>query len=46
MADAGLKQGQVKGTGRDGRILKQDVLNALATGFESAPLKGGAVQGM
>ena len=40
MADAGLKQGQVKGTGRDGRILKQDVLNALATGFESASAQG------
>ncbi len=35
MADAGLKAGDVKGTGRDGRIMKEDVQKAMAAG--SAP---------
>ncbi len=30
MADAGLKSEQVQGTGRDGRIMKEDVLGAVA----------------
>ncbi len=30
MAEAGLAAGQVQGTGRDGRVMKEDVLNAVA----------------
>ncbi len=35
MAENGLSANQVKGTGRDGRITKQDVLNALSTPSDS-----------
>jgi 2-oxoglutarate dehydrogenase E2 component (dihydrolipoamide succinyltransferase) len=37
MADAGLPPGSVPGTGRDGRILKGDVLSSLATPRPTAP---------
>ncbi len=37
MADAGLSEGQVKGTGRDGRIMKEDVLKAVVSGPAPAP---------
>jgi 2-oxoglutarate dehydrogenase E2 component (dihydrolipoamide succinyltransferase) len=37
MADAGLPPGSVPGTGRDGRILKGDVLSSLATPRPAAP---------
>jgi len=32
MADNGLESGQVSGTGKDGRVTKGDVLNALSSG--------------
>ncbi len=37
MADAGLKDGDVQGTGRDGRVMKEDVQKAIATGSAPAP---------
>lgn len=44
MADQGIPAGQVAGTGRDGRILKQDVVSAMAAGFnqEEAVSWGGS----
>ena len=36
LAESGLSAAQVQGTGRDGRILKQDVLAALAAGFDGS----------
>jgi len=36
MAENNVKSGQINGTGRDGRITKQDVINALSNGFPSA----------
>lgn len=36
LAETGLAAAQVKGTGRDGRVLKQDVLAALAAGFDAS----------
>ncbi len=43
MADKGILDGAIPGTGRGGRVLKQDVLEALAAGFDpsSAFAKGG-----
>ena len=41
MADAGLPSGSVQGTGRDGRVLKQDVLAALAAGFDASNVRSG-----
>ena len=41
MADAGLPAGSVPGTGRDGRVLKQDVLAALAAGFDASNVRSG-----
>jgi len=41
MADAGLPAGSVQGTGRDGRVLKQDVLAALAAGFDATTVRSG-----
>ena len=43
MADRGISQGSIAGSGRGGRVLKQDVLEALAAGFDpsSAMAKGG-----
>ena len=43
MADKGIADGAIAGTGRGGRVLKQDVLEALAAGFDpsSALAKGG-----
>ena len=34
MADKGISTGSLSGSGRDGRVLKQDVLSALAAGFD------------
>jgi 2-oxoglutarate dehydrogenase E2 component (dihydrolipoamide succinyltransferase) len=39
MADVGLPAGSVQGTGRDGRVLKQDVLAALAAGFDASNVR-------
>ena len=41
MADAGLPAGSIPGTGRDGRVLKQDVLAALAAGFDASNVRSG-----
>lgn len=43
MADKGISQGSITGTGRDGRVLTQDVLEALSAGFDpsSAMAQGG-----
>ena len=41
MADAGLPTGSIKGSGRDGRILKQDVMAALAAGFDASNVRSG-----
>ena len=41
MADAGLPSGSVQGTGRDGRVLKQDVLATLAAGFDASNIRSG-----
>ncbi|MGH1367688.1 MAG: 2-oxoglutarate dehydrogenase complex dihydrolipoyllysine-residue succinyltransferase [Maritimibacter sp.] len=37
MAEAGLTSDQVTGTGRDGRVMKEDVQNALKAGASAAP---------
>lgn len=36
MAENGVKSGQINGTGKDGRITKQDVLAALSNGLPTA----------
>lgn len=36
MAENNIKSSQLNGTGKDGRITKQDVLNALSNGFPTA----------
>ena len=36
MADNGIPAGAVTGTGRDGRVLKQDVIAAMAAGFDAS----------
>ncbi len=41
MADAGLPAGSIQGSGRDGRVLKQDVLVALAAGFDASNVRSG-----
>ncbi|MFQ5567488.1 MAG: biotin/lipoyl-containing protein, partial [Paracoccaceae bacterium] len=42
MAEAGLADGQVTGTGRDGRVMKEDVLKAVAV-VAAAPAPAPAV---
>jgi 2-oxoglutarate dehydrogenase E2 component (dihydrolipoamide succinyltransferase) len=37
MAEAGLSAAQVQGTGRDGRVMKEDVARAVATAAAPAP---------
>ncbi len=37
MAEAGLSADEVKGTGRDGRVMKEDVAKAVATPTAAAP---------
>lgn len=34
LADKGIAPGAISGSGRDGRVLKQDVISALAAGFD------------
>jgi len=41
MDENGIPAGKVKGSGRDGRVTKGDVLNAIANGFDASPLSGG-----
>ena len=41
MADAGLPAGSIQGTGCEGRVLKQDVLAALAQGFDASNVRSG-----
>lgn len=36
MAENNIKPGQLNGTGKDGRVTKQDVLSALSNGFSTA----------
>ena len=36
MTEHAMKSGDVQGTGRDGRVMKQDVLAALAAGFDGS----------
>jgi len=45
MDEAGLKAGQVSGTGPGGRVLKQDVLAALAAGVPQPNLPGAGWSG-
>ncbi|MEX1001145.1 MAG: 2-oxoglutarate dehydrogenase complex dihydrolipoyllysine-residue succinyltransferase [Crocinitomicaceae bacterium] len=40
MDEEGVSAGQVKGSGKDGRITKQDVLEAMAAGFSADEAKG------
>lgn len=40
MAENNIQANQVKGTGKDGRITKQDVLSAMAGGFDSNTVAG------
>ena len=45
MEEGGLKAGQVTGSGPGGRVLKQDVLNALAAGVPAPALPGSGWSG-
>lgn len=40
MAENNIQSNQVKGTGKDGRITKQDVLEAMAAGFDTNSVSG------
>ncbi len=40
MAEKGVAAGAVKGTGKDGRITKQDVLAAMSAGFDTSAAAG------
>lgn len=40
MDEGGIHAGQVNGTGKDGRITKQDVLAAMAAGFPAESVQG------
>ena len=40
MSENGIAKGQIKGTGKDGRILKQDVLAAMSGGFDTSAAAG------
>lgn len=40
MAENGVKSNQVSGTGKDGRITKQDVLEAMSAGFSAEAAAG------
>jgi 2-oxoglutarate dehydrogenase E2 component (dihydrolipoamide succinyltransferase) len=41
MDENGVKASQVQGSGKDGRILKQDVVNAMAAGFDTSAASTG-----
>ena len=40
MAENGINSGQINGSGKDGRITKQDVVAAMAAGFSTAATQG------
>lgn len=40
MAENGIPAGKLNGTGKDGRITKGDVLNAIANGFDASAAQG------
>ncbi len=40
LAENGLNAGKISGTGKDGRITKQDVVNAMAAGFSTEAAQG------
>ncbi len=40
MAENGIASNQIQGTGKDGRITKQDVVAAMSAGFSSADAQG------
>jgi len=40
LAENGLNAGKISGTGKDGRITKQDVVNAMAAGFSTDAAQG------
>ena len=40
MDENGIAANQINGTGKDGRITKQDVVSAMATGFSTASTQG------
>lgn len=40
MDENGVQSNQVKGTGKDGRITKQDVVDAMAAGFDTSSTAG------
>jgi 2-oxoglutarate dehydrogenase E2 component (dihydrolipoamide succinyltransferase) len=40
MSENGLSNAQISGTGKDGRITKQDVVNAMSAGFSSEAAQG------
>jgi len=40
MAENGVSANQVQGTGKDGRITKQDVVSAMAAGFDTSAAAG------
>lgn len=40
MAENDIKASQIQGTGKDGRITKQDVVSAMAAGFDTAATAG------
>ena len=44
MAEKGVERGRVEGTGRDGRIMKADVLRALEAPREAPEAEGGAAR--
>src|SRR5690554_2685815 len=40
MRENNISTGQVSGSGKDGRVTKQDVINAMAAGFDTATVTG------
>src|SRR5690554_6936179 len=40
MRENNISTGQVSGSGKDGRVTKQDVINAMAAGFDTATITG------
>lgn len=40
MRENNISTGQISGSGKDGRVTKQDVINAMAAGFDTATITG------